>query len=127
MSIEWKDTIFGAMPIEAVKKCLDLEIKPGEVMFYAHAQKHTFEKVPERHGICWQHIKRVIASPTHVGQQDGYQADSIDLVCEIPGGPIVLVAISLRIKKGIYPIKSVYPLKPNSLSRRVKIGTTKPT
>jgi hypothetical protein len=57
---EWEDTSFGPLPVEAVLKCLGLDLKPGEVMFYAHAQKHTFDKKPERHGICWPHLARLI-------------------------------------------------------------------
>jgi hypothetical protein len=102
---EWSDMALGPLPTAAVIQCLGLKLLPGEVVFYAHAQRHTFEGEPERH-ICIPHLGRVIASPTHVGQQPGYEADSIDLVCAITGGPIVLVGISMRIKNGIYPIKS---------------------
>jgi hypothetical protein len=120
---EWEDRLLGPLPINAILKCLGLQLKPGEVMFFAHAQRHTFEGRPERR-ICLPHLERAIATPTHVGQQPGYEADSLDLVCAIPGGPIVLVAISMRIKKGLYPMKSVYPLRAATLKNRVKAGTT---
>jgi hypothetical protein len=120
----WQDMPLGPLPVAAILKCLGLALKPGEVMFYAHAQQHTFTGRPERH-ICIPHLERVIASPTHIGQQPGYEADSFDLVCVVPDGPIVLVGISMRIKKGIYPMKSTYPLKVGTLQNRVKFGTTK--
>jgi hypothetical protein len=120
---EWVDISLGAMPIAAVLQCLGLKLKVGEVIFYTHAQRHTFQGKPERN-ICIPHLARVIANPTHVGQQPGYEADSIHLVCEIPGGPIVLVAISMKIKKGLYPVKSAYPLRTATLRNRVSAGTT---
>jgi hypothetical protein len=121
---QWQDQILGPLPTAAILNCLGLQLKPGLVMFYAHAQKHTFEGRPERH-VCVPHLERVIASPTHVGQQPGYEGDSFDLVCVLPDGLIVLVGISMRIKKGLYPIKSTYPLKAGALQNRVKFGTTK--
>jgi hypothetical protein len=122
---KWEDALLGPLPIAAVLKCLGLTLKPGDVMFYAHAQKHTFTNKPERH-VCIPHLARVIASCTHVGQQPGYEGDSFDLVCVLPDGLIVLVAISMRIKKGLYPMKSTYPLKQATLQNRIKAGTTKP-
>lgn len=121
----WQDVSFGPLPVAAVLKCLDLALKPGEVMFYAHAQKHTFTDRPERH-ICIPHLEQAIAFPTHVGQQPGYEGNSFDLVCVLPDGLIVLVAISMRIKKGLYPMKSTYPLKQATLQNRIRAGTTKP-
>jgi hypothetical protein len=72
---EWQDRLLGPLPIDAILKCLGLQLKPGEVMFYAHAQRHTFEGRPERR-ICLPHLERAIATPMHVGQQPGYEADS---------------------------------------------------
>jgi hypothetical protein len=120
----WQDARLGLLPVAVVLKCLGLTLKPGEVMFYAHAQKHTFTDRPERH-ICIPHLEQAIASPTHVGQQPGYEGDSFDLVCVLPDGLIVLVAISMKIKKGLYPIKSAYPLNTGALHRRIRKGTTK--
>lgn len=119
----WIDLALGPMPIAAVLKCLGLKLLPGEVMFYAHAQRHTFKGKPERN-ICIPHLATVVANPTHVGQQPGYEADSIHLICAIPGGPIVLAGISMKIKKGLYPMKSVYPLRAATLKNRVEGGTT---
>lgn len=121
---EWFDRRLGALPTAAIAQCLELNLLPGEVMFYAHAQRHTFEGRPERL-ICLPHLEQVIALPSHVGQQPGYEADSIDLVYTCPDGLIVLIAISMRIKKGLYPVKSVYPLKVGTLNRRVEVGTTR--
>jgi hypothetical protein len=120
---QWQDLALGPLPVGAIFECLGLKLLEGEVMFYAHAQRHTFKDKPERK-ICIPHLQRVIANPTHVGQQQGYEADSIDLVCAIPGGPIVLAGISMRIKKGLYPLKSVYPLRAITLKNRVDKGTT---
>lgn len=115
----------GPLPIEAVAQCLGLNLKAGDVMFYAHAQRHTFKGKPERN-ICIPHIQTVISTPTHVGQQPGYEGDSFDLVCVLPSGLIVIAGISMKIKKGLYPLKSVYPLKKVTLENRVIAGTTKP-
>jgi hypothetical protein len=71
------------------------------------------------------HLEQAIAKPSHVGQQPGYEADSIDLVYCCPDGLIILIAISLKIKKGLYPMKSTYPLKIGTLHRRLRVGTTK--
>jgi hypothetical protein len=123
---EWKDMPLGKLPAEAIAECLGIHLYAGEVMFYAHAQKHTFEKKPERNGICMPNIEMAIAQPTHVGQQPGYEDKGFDLVCVVDDGPIVLVALSLRIRRGIYPVMSTYPLPRGTLERRLRVGTTKP-
>jgi hypothetical protein len=123
--IAWEDASFGPLPVEAIEKALGLKLKAGTVVFYAHAQKHAFKKKPDRYDICWKHITTAVSNPTHVGQQPGYEQKGFDLVCQIPSGPIVLVAIRLKPKKGIYAMKSAYPLPPHSLARRIRVGTTK--
>jgi hypothetical protein len=121
---EWIDMALGPLPIAAILQCLGLKLLPGEVMFYAHAQRHTFEGRPERR-VCLPHLKEAIATPSHIGQQPGYEADSVDLVYSCPDGLIILIAISMRIKRGLYPMKSTYPLKIGALRRRTEVGTTK--
>ena len=111
---DWRDQYLGLLPIDFIEKCLGLQLKPGKVVFYAHAKKHTFDGRPERR-VCLPYLEAAISNPTYVGQQPGYEADSFDLVYIAPNGLIVLVAISMRIKKGIYPIKSAYPLRQDTL------------
>ena len=49
----------GSLPIAAILQCLGLKLLPGEVMFYTHAQKYTFEDRPERR-VCLPHLKQAI-------------------------------------------------------------------
>src|SRR5258708_17096427 len=91
----WQDMSLGTITVAAILKCLGLTLRPGEVRFYAHAQKHTFEGRPERR-VCLPQHKQAIAAPSHVGQQPGYEADSIYLVYSCPDGLIILIAISMR-------------------------------
>lgn len=123
---DWRDQSFGPLPAAVIEKCLGLKLKPGEVFFYSHAKKHTFDGRPERR-VCLPYLQAAISDPTYVGQQPGYEADSFDLVYVTPNGLIVLVAMSMRLRKGIYPIKSVYPLKKDTLQRRLRVGTTTAT
>src|SRR5690242_964721 len=90
----WIDRVLGPLPKDAILKCLGLDLKPGSLMFYAHAQKHTFNERPERN-VCIPHLEQAVATPSHIGQQPGYEADSFDLVYTCPDGLIVLVAVSM--------------------------------
>lgn len=124
--IEWKAIALGPLPVMIINRCLRLELRAGDVMFSADAQKHAYKRKPERYPICCPHYQDVIASPTHVGQQPGYEDDGFDLVKIMPGGTIILMGIGLRPmrKSGIYTVRSVYPLDKNTLERRVRVGTT---
>jgi hypothetical protein len=120
---DWVDMALGPLPVGAILQCLGIELPPGEVMFYAHAQKHTFDGKPERH-VCLPHLKATVAAPSYVGQQPDHKFKGFDLVYSCPEGLIVLVAIGLKIRRGVYPAKSTYPLKRDALLRRVRVGTT---
>jgi hypothetical protein len=120
----WEDIFLGPLPIESIKRCLGLDLKPGNVVFHVHAQEHAFGKVRERHELCVPHLQRAVSAPTYIGQQPGYEAKGIDLSCQTDEGHIVLVGISLLASRGIYPLMSTYPLPANTLRRRLRVGTT---
>jgi hypothetical protein len=125
--IEWRTIVLGPLPIMTVNRCLGLELRAGDVMFTADAQKHAFGKKPERYSICNEHCPAVISAPTHIGQQPGYESEGFDLVKIVDDGPIILMGIGLHPTKkgGFYTVQSIYPIDRNTLQRRIRVGTTR--
>src|SRR5690349_6320665 len=109
----WHTLRVGQLPLQEVAK-IGLNLEAGEVIFYAHAMKHTFEKQPWRRPICWPYLQLAVANPTHVGQQPKPAGTGFDLGYKLDDGQVVLVCISLTpAKKGVgvtYPVTSSYPL-----------------
>lgn len=125
----WKKTIvLGPLPVAIIARCLGLTLREGDLVFYPHAQKHAFGKDATRHTICTPHLAATVTAPTHVGQQPKYKGIGFDLVRVVPdGGPIILIGIGQLEplpKRGVYTLKSVYPIDAAALQRRIRLGTT---
>lgn len=92
----------------------------GVVNFSIPAQKHAFQRHPHDFHLCLPYLSQAITSPTYVGQSPHHKLDGFEVVFEVPRGNInVLIAITLQPNnKGVYHVKSVYPIDNNKISAR---------
>jgi hypothetical protein len=124
----WTSVKLGLVPVDIVKNYLRIDLVPGPIIFHWDAQKHAFgaDERKHREPICSPHYTNTIADPTHIGQQPKYIGDAFDLVRVVSDkGPIIIMGIGLEPnKRGIYSVRSTYPLDFNSLGRRVRLKTT---
>ena len=122
----WKTLHLGPLCVSEINRYLGLNLSPGNVVFFWHAQKHSFKNKPHREPICAPHYKSAILNPTHVGQQPNHIGKGFDLVYRSgPAAPIILLGINLKPLKGtLYTVKSAYPIPLDTLERRIRIKTT---
>ncbi|WP_146200190.1 hypothetical protein [Ochrobactrum soli] len=120
---KFRPLTLGQLPVEALKQ-FGLELTAGHVAFTIPAQKHAFERHPDTYMSCLPFLSQTVTEPTHVGQSPNHTDGGFELVREVTeSGLIVLVAVLIKpTKKGIYLVKSTYPIDYNKLGNRVRRG-----
>src|SRR5690606_2410519 len=125
---QFKPLILGDLPADHLQK-FGLECAPGQVAFSIPAQKHAFERHPDTYMSCSLYLAQTVVEPTHVGQSPKHADQGFELVREIDdAGLIILIAVLIKpTKRGIYMVKSTYPIDIGKLENRIRKGHLIPT
>lgn len=73
---------------------------------------------------CAPYLAQTVVDPTHVGQSPKHADGGFELVREVnEAGLIILVAVLIKpTGKGIYLVKSTYPIDSEKLANRIHKG-----
>ncbi|PWW04125.1 hypothetical protein DFR52_101816 [Hoeflea marina] len=73
---------------------------------------------------CVPYLAQTVTDPTHVGQSPRHAGKGFELVREVnEAGLIVLVAVLIKpTGRGVYMVKSTYPIGSGKLENRLRKG-----
>lgn len=113
----------GPLPADTVNRCLNLTLPDGDVCFTIPAQKHAYRRHPDDYMTCVPFLSETILGPSHVGQAPDHEGEGFEMIKELPHESlIVLMAVNVRpTNRGIYIVRSVYPIDRNKLERRIRL------
>jgi hypothetical protein len=115
--------ILGQLPVRRLK-AFGLELPEGLVAFSIPAQRHALKSHPDSFMSCLPYLAQTVVDPTHVSQSPRHAGEGFELVRAInSSGLIILVAVLIRpTTKGIYMVKSTYPIDADKLANRLRKG-----
>jgi hypothetical protein len=101
-----------------------LELAEGDVTFTIPAQQHALKSHPGTYISCLPYLAQTVVDPTHVGQSPKHAGQGFELVRAVnAAGLIILVAVLIKpTKRGIYIVKSTYPIDSGKLENRLRKG-----
>jgi hypothetical protein len=122
----FKPLMLGQLPVHHLKT-FGLDLGEGSVTFTIPAQQHALKSHPDSFMSCVPYLSQTIVDPTHVGQSPKHVGKGFELVREVnTAGLIILVAVLIKpISRGIYMVKSTYPIDSEKLENRIIASFTK--
>jgi hypothetical protein len=119
----FKPLMLGQLPVHHLK-AFGLELAEGNVTFTIPAQQHALKSHPDSFMSCVPYLSQTVVDPTHVGQSPKHAGKGFELVREVnEAGLIILVAVLIKpTGRGIYMVKSTYPIDSDKLENRLRKG-----
>lgn len=119
----FKPLMLGQLPVHHLKT-FGLELAEGSVTFTIPAQQHALKSHPDTFMSCVPYLSQTIIDPTHVGQSPKHAGSGFELVREVKEDElIILVAVLIKpTGRGIYMVKSTYPIDKYKLENRLRKG-----
>lgn len=124
--ISFTDLDLGKMPVDKIKKAIDLDIDEGDIVFSSAAQKHSYRRHKDDFPHCLTNLSSVTNNPQFIGD-DFNNEGKIELINRIPSIDSAIL-VSVTIEKdcnGNYNVCSMYLISEKKIQSRLEKGFLK--